>query len=93
MLITHLDTNKILTYLFPNSVTRFGEISTFGNHVQKSLAIFQRNCLVFGNILNLLKQTIRIEQSFIVVNIQILKNSLPIWSHWFQTNCKLSIEK
>ena len=45
--------------------------------------MFQEFYLVFGSILNLFGLKIAIGQSFIILNGQILKNDLPIWSHWF----------
>ena len=75
-----------------SSVTRFGEISPLWQQKFKSLAIltslfslwqFLQVSLVFGKILNLLWQSLKaIGQFFIVVNSQILKNDLAIWSHW-----------
>ena len=54
----------------------------FGWNFWKSLVIFRKLYLVFGNILNLLQQKIAIRQNVIVVIGQILNNNLAIWSHW-----------
>ena len=54
----------------------------FGLKFQKVFGNFSKALSSFGNILDLLWQENTIGQSFIAVYGQILKNNLPIWSHW-----------
>ena len=63
-------------------MTRFGEISTFWQKkLNQTVSMCQKFNLVCGSILNLFGLKIAIGQSFIILNGQILKNDLPIWSH------------
>ena len=55
----------------------------FAKKIKQTFSMFQEFYLVFGSILNLFGLKIAIGQSFIILNGQILKNDLPIWSHWF----------
>ena len=67
----------------PSSVTRFGEMSPLCSIIKlfgKILMIY----LLFGKILNLLWLKFYVIWSILnVVNGQILKSNLAIWSHWF----------
>ena len=64
-----------------NSVTRFDEISTLW---QKKVfgEFFWIAYLVFGKLLYQLWNFYATGQIFIVVNGQILKKNMAIWSHW-----------
>ena len=67
---------------WPDSLTRFGEVWPLCQNILR-LWQFCMVFLVFGKILNLLwKKFHAIGQIFIVVNGQILKSYLAIWSFW-----------
>ena len=81
----------VMMWLRPaSSVTRFGEISQFGD-ILKVLGDYLKAYLVLGKNLNLLGSTFyAIGQVFIVANGLILMNYLAIWSHCRPDKCRSS---
>ena len=73
-----------------NSVTRFGEVSPIQQKCASLWQIFNSLYFLYGKMMGLLWQMWNIiGLVFIVVNGQISKNYLDIWSHWLSDGQQL----